>query len=128
MNTTSQELPLVMYVVINEELNMSPGKIASQVGHVVQIIVDELVTQIYEDPNATDNDHCLNYLKWKDIPTKIILRASGYRFNKLLELSTARYFTDTGKTTQGTENKITAIGFLPCNNLKSLFSTYNLVQ
>ncbi|ARF10150.1 peptidyl-tRNA hydrolase [Hokovirus HKV1] len=113
-----------MYIVINDELNMTPGKIASQVGHVVQLIVDELVSNSYEE-GLTAN--VINYEKWKLNPTKIILKASGNRFDRLLELPNSRHFIDTGKTTQGTKNKITAIGFFP-GNLNDFFSDYDLVK
>lgn len=117
---------IVMYIVVNEELNMSPGKIASQVGHIVQIIVDELVSNIYE--GTITSEESLNYTKWKNSPIKIILKARGYKFSKLLELETSRYFTDTGRTTQNTDGKITVIGFYPSSSLADLFISYDLVK
>lgn len=116
----------VMYIVINDELNMSPGKIASQVSHVVQIVVDELVSEMYE--NIEQSEHIINYIKWKSEPTTIILKASGYKFNRLLELDTARFFKDYGKTTQNTNDQITAIAFYPSNKLKDDFVGYKLVS
>jgi len=115
-----------MYIVVNDELNMSPGKIASQVGHVVQIIVDEIVSNIYEGTSTSEES--LNYTKWKESPTKIILRAQGYKFNKLLQIQSSKYFIDTGRTTQNTDNKITVIGFYPSSSLSDMFVSYDLVK
>ena len=44
MNT---EKDYVMYIVVNDDLKMGKGKIASQVGHCVQYIVEEIIISYY---------------------------------------------------------------------------------
>ena len=38
---------LIQYIIVNKDLNMSTGKIASQVGHVCTICASTLVTEDY---------------------------------------------------------------------------------
>ncbi len=40
-NINSKEF--VMYIFVNNDLNMGKGKIAAQVGHIVEIMIEELV-------------------------------------------------------------------------------------
>ena len=42
--TTTQDY--VMYIFVNDDLKMSKGKIASQVGHVVQKIIEDIYENI----------------------------------------------------------------------------------
>ena len=37
----TEDKPLVMYIIIRESLGMSPGKLCAQVGHGIQIILDQ---------------------------------------------------------------------------------------
>jgi peptidyl-tRNA hydrolase len=41
-NETEQS-PLYMYVLVNDDLKMGKGKIAGQVGHVVGLITEEII-------------------------------------------------------------------------------------
>lgn len=117
---------LVMYIIVNDELGMSPGKFGSQIGHIVQLLIEELVTDTYESVNLSKS--CIDYAKWRDSPTKIILKARGSRFSELLKIEGARYFRDSGRTTQNTSSEITAIGFFPSNELKEMFVGYDLLR
>jgi peptidyl-tRNA hydrolase len=116
----------IFYIVVNEELHMSPGKIASQVSHITNIITEELVSKMYEDD--TTNKQIIEYAKWKLNPVTIVLKAQGSRLNKLLELDNARAYEDSGKTTQNTCKKITVIGFLPCAEITNLLQGYDLLN
>ncbi len=39
----------VMYILVNNDLGMKKGKIASQVGHVVQNITEDIIRMGYEN-------------------------------------------------------------------------------
>lgn len=102
-----------MYIIVNSELGMSPGKVASQVGHIINQMTEELVTEMYE--SVTINKKCENYIIWKENPIIIVLESF---YDDMLQLLLAKYddcrtFKDSGKTTQGTKDKITVLGFLP---------------
>lgn len=100
-----------MYIFINRDLGMSPGKSASQVGHIVHTIVDELVRSSYESVSVPED--YINYMKWNKNCTKIVLKGTTSQLMELLKHKKARGFYDKGETTQGTENKLTVVGFLP---------------
>jgi peptidyl-tRNA hydrolase len=44
----------VMYLIVNKDLRMKAGKVASQVGHVVHLITDEIVRSMYEQQPVPD--------------------------------------------------------------------------
>lgn len=104
-------MPHVMYIFVNMDLNMSPGKISSQVGHCVHIIVDEILSNYYELNNMIGVYS--DYLEWNKNCTKIVLKAKETDMIKLQCRSDIRSFYDKGNTTQGTDNKLTVVGTLP---------------
>jgi len=71
----------VMYVLINSDLKMREGKIAAQVGHVVHMITDKIIHDIYETIPVPE--YCLQYIQWCKKPTLIILRASEPQLNEI---------------------------------------------
>ena len=52
---------LVQYIIVNKDLNMSPGKIAAQVGHVCTICSIE---EDKPDPNDVDDDGIKKLIKF----------------------------------------------------------------
>ena len=118
-----------MYIFVNNELGMGKGKIASQVGHAVQHIVDDVYTnhlngvkrykQIFED-----------YLTWKDYhgSAKIVLKATFAELEELKEMSYARHVIDAGKT-QIEPNSLTAVVFFPMDRkkIRNDLSTFKLL-
>ena len=71
---------LVQYFIVNQELNMSKGKIAAQVAHVATIVVFEI---LYDCENI--NEH-LKFMKWyRNDQKKIILRGKEKDLEKLVE-------------------------------------------
>jgi PTH2 family peptidyl-tRNA hydrolase len=102
-----------MYIIVNSELGMGKGKIASQVGHAVQQLVEELVRSEYVyNPKITRADQ-ENYRKWKDGGTaKIVLKASEEHLRRLAADPTSCAIYDAGKT-QIASGSLTVVGFLP---------------
>ena len=105
-----------MYIFINSSLNMTNGKMISQACHITHQIVDELVNDKYETYPPSEN--IMTYMKWNLNCTKIILKGTQEELVELLKLPGARGFYDSGNTTQGTENCLTVVGFLPCAKLE----------
>ena len=81
---------LVQYFIINQELNMSSGKISAQVAHVATIITHDIV--------VFKKDIYLTWLKWfQNDQKKIILRGKEKDLNKLIEAG-FYYIRDNGLT------------------------------
>lgn len=99
-----------MYILVNSDLNMSPGKIASQVAHITQLITDEIVRSGYESRKVPDS--YFKYMKWCKCPTKIILKANTSQLKELIRTHRARYIIDDG-ITEVPKDSLTVIGFYP---------------
>ncbi len=69
--------PLVMYLVVRESLSMSPGKLAAQCGHAVQMLM-QAYSDVQGSPGARDFDAWLggDY-------RKVVLRADERAWEKL---------------------------------------------
>lgn len=114
----------VMYLFVNSELSMTKGKIASQVGHCVQLIVETLVAQSYEI--SPPIQECLNYQKWRKRPTKILLRATTDELKKLMLMKNTCAIIDDGQT-QVPPNSLTVVGFYPSNLMAEFAKDYKLL-
>ena len=114
-----------MYIFINTDLNMNAGKIASQTGHIVHRIVDELVRSGYE-VHPPSNEY-ITYARWSRNCTKIILKATHEQLEFLMKLPNARHFIDSGPTTQVAQNSLTVVGFFPGTDLGDIVKDYKLL-
>lgn len=109
-----------VYIVVNNDIKMRQGKIAAQVGHIVQKIIEEILYDIYE--KGCRQDYCINYMKWKNECTKIILLAGQNDMENMLKNHThARAFYD---DFDGID-KLTVVGFFP-GSIKDELNTYKL--
>lgn len=115
----------VMYIFVNSDLKMTAGKVASQVGHIVHVIVDECVRESYE--TFPPSPLSLTYQSWNSCCTKIILKATEQELKELLNRKDARGFYDSGRTTQGTNDALTAVGLLPGPPQDDLVAPYKLL-
>ncbi len=99
-----------MYIFVNEDLKMSKGKIASQVGHVVLMMVEHVL-------NNKKSEEFIKYKEWKmNGQPKIILKATEQDLLMLKDLPESKYVIDAGKT-QIQAGSLTVVGFLPnCHN------------
>lgn len=116
---------IVMYIVINNDLNMQKGKIASQVGHVVGLITEEIIRKGYE--TLKPSEQYLTYMKWRKDCTKIVLKAATEELYELIKHPEARYFVDTGNTTQVDPNSLTVVGFAPSDKLGNVVKDFKLL-
>jgi peptidyl-tRNA hydrolase len=119
---------IVMYIFVNTDLKMSAGKIASQVGHVVQLITEEIIRKGYEI-NPTPKCY-FDYVKWKKIfgCAKIILKANTLQLKELIERDNSRFIIDEGRT-QVDPNSLTVVGFYPSstNDMNKITKEYKLL-
>ncbi len=94
-----------MYLIVNNSLNMNKGKIASQVGHAVSMIVRRL-----EKSPTTDYKNWLN-----DGEAKIVLKADSTILQSLRKYKNTVSVIDAGLT-QIEEGSLTVVGFYPCKD------------
>lgn len=122
----TDNLPLYMYVLVNDDLKMGKGKIAGQVGHVVGLITEEIIRKSYES-NSGVPDCYLRYMEWKMTGhAKVILKATQEQIEKMIGEPETIYIRDAGRT-QIAPNSLTVLGFYPSRNLKERFSNYKLL-
>ena len=114
-----------MYIFINTDLDMTAGKIASQVGHIVHLIVDLLVRSGYE--SFPVSEEYKTYLKWNKNCTKIVLKATEKQLKELSKMKSARAFYDNGQTTQVEQNSLTVVGFFPGSLDSDFVKDYKLL-
>lgn len=114
-----------MYIFVNSDLNMSPGKIAAQVGHMVEKITDQYAMMVYEQHDC--QNAYLDYMRYKKTGRrKIILSATQDEMEDLMKEEGAIYYVDEGLT-EVPENSLTVVGFLPSDENKEKFQKYKLL-
>lgn len=114
---------LVMYLVVNDSLNMSPGKIAAQVGHAV-----DMLCEAYQDLEqsirleyyilATDMTLFDEFSNWrKQSRAKIVLKANEKEWEELRPIAKVEV-QDEGRT-EIAPGSITVLGFWPMAKLEA---------
>jgi len=107
-----------MYIFVNNDLNMSTGKIASQVGHVVAIIIEYIL-------NNKKSNEFGRYKEWKKSgQKKIILKATNDDLIDFHNSPESKTIFDAGKT-QIKSGSLTVVGFFP--NLHPEFKKFKLL-
>ncbi len=122
-NINSKEF--VMYIFVNNDLNMGKGKIAAQVGHIVEIMIEELVKA--ELTSTKKKSFIEDYTIWKRTGRKkIILKATEEEIKQLSQIDGAHCVVDAGLT-QIPSGSMTVVGFLPSSTQKNIFSKFKLL-
>lgn len=71
--------------IINQDLNMSKGKIAVQVAHGEVYYIEEVLETIFENETLTKYD---NYVKWRydenELMKKVVLKGNEKEMNSIL--------------------------------------------
>lgn len=100
-----------MYVFINTDLKMSPGKACAQVGHVVQYIVEKIIREGYE--KRPTPEYYQRYMLWKkEGCTKITKKATTEELVELMKIPEAIHVIDEGRT-QIPKDSLTVVAFFP---------------
>lgn len=120
----SNDKKIVMYILVNKDLEMTKGKICSQVSHLTQLIVEEIIRQGYEMYPPPES--YITYMKWKSNCTKIILKASEKELRELIKNHNARYIIDDGQT-QVKPNSLTVVGFFPSSEMDEVIKDFKLL-
>lgn len=93
--------PYVMYIVVRRSLNLSPGKVAAQVGHAVHYLCREFVPDHHRTLQGEEYERFSAAREWDRSPhhTKIVLGASDDEFTQV-QLENEHFFmvTDFGYT------------------------------
>jgi len=116
--------PIVMYLIINSNLNMSKGKIASQVAHCTGEITERIIRSAYESNKPPD--YYSTYMKWKNGCAKIVLKAPEEKLKELMKLDHCIPIFDAGKT-QIEAGSLTCIGFYPSTELGEILKDLKLL-
>ena len=118
-----------MYIFVNSELKMSSGKIAAQVGHGVQKVVDDIFTNYFDGVKKYKKFY-KDYLIWNQYhgSAKIVLKATLTELEYLRTLSYSKYVIDAGKT-QIEPNSLTVVVLFPidCKTTTLDLSKYKLL-
>lgn len=122
METSNKKI--TMYIFVNKDLNMGKGKICSQVAHVTQLIVEEIIRKGYE-MHPPPKEY-ITYMKWRPNCTKIVLKATEQQLKELMKLKESRYIIDAGKT-QIQPNSLTVVGFFPSSEMEDMVKSYKLL-
>ena len=114
-----------LYVIVNNDLGMGKGKIAAQVGHVVEKIVERIFNMPYvgqNNKNMIDNYKVYTMTGNK----KIVLKGTQKDLEELSNERDAVHIIDAGRT-QIEAGSLTVVGFLPSNKNKQRFSKFKLL-
>jgi peptidyl-tRNA hydrolase, PTH2 family len=114
------EDPIILYLVIRESLNMSPGKIGAQCGHAVEKFLDKyynklmskiVESEVRQEPLFLDERMLLVEAWKKQGHTKVVLAADDKEWEKVREelRDTAYVVCDAGHTelAPGTDTVLT---------------------
>lgn len=112
---------LVLYIFVNSDLKLRPGRIAAQVSHITHILIDTITKDIYE--TVPIPHHCIRYLQWCKNPTTVILRATQSELIELLKLPDTLSFSDHIDT----NIELTTVGMFPIKASLYDFSKYKLL-
>ncbi len=104
------EDPCVMYIVVNKSLNMSPGKIAAQVGHLTEKLALDAIHQCFGQLAGRMDKIWLQYLNTGT--TKIVKSANSEEWLSLKEKGGCCVIVDEGRT-EVPPNSETVLGFFP---------------
>lgn len=102
---------IVMYLAINSSLKLRPGRVAAQVGHTVQLLVENLIEKANES-NFT-NKEFQNYVQWKLSPVKVVLQAPEEEIHLLAKKGVSFSDDVDGQT------RMTCVGFYPGQDFDS---------
>lgn len=120
---------IVMYILVNKDLKMGAGKIAAQVGHVVGIIVEEILKKAYDTTTSESLEDYDYYERWtkNNMYKKVTLKATEEELRNFIKTEKkCRCIVDAGLT-QIAPNSLTVVGFFPRDDLAEKFKHLKLL-
>lgn len=92
LNSTSPELaapeadPFLMYIIVNADLQLSPAKLAVQVGHGVELHFKEMRLKTNLEYSDEYRKYVEPHIQWMHSGSrKIVLKANSTQWNKIRE-------------------------------------------
>ena len=87
------------YIFVNTDLDMSIGKTMAQVSHITQVVIDEIISNFYENCFGEMSEDYINYCEWKKYDRTIVLKANKEQIDNLLKMENIKYYKDDGVLT-----------------------------
>lgn len=113
----------IFYIFVNSDLELSKGQMMAQISHITQVIVEDLVKRCYEVYPISDM--CIDYMKWKNNPTTVVLKATTNQLQSLINKPGAKGFVDSGNRIP--DNSLTVVGFYPNDAMGEIVKNYKLL-
>ncbi len=113
----------IFYIFVNSDLELSKGQTMAQISHITHVIVEDLIKKCYEVFPTTNE--CLEYMRWKIIPTTVILKATNNQLKDLIKRPGAKGFIDSGNRIP--DNSLTVVGFYPNSTMGDIVKDYKLL-
>lgn len=116
-----------LYLLVNQDLKMSKGKIGAQCGHAVQEIVERAMKAIYS-PGRRRPPFCLDtYHRWsEDGSRKIVLKGPQALLEECASDRDAVEVHDAGRT-EVAPDSLTVVAWFPITDGKTRFKGYSLL-
>jgi PTH2 family peptidyl-tRNA hydrolase len=116
-----------LYILVNQDLKMSRGKLGAQIGHAVQDIVSQALKQTYHPSRRRLSFDLSTYHGWdKGSSRKIILKAPQAVLQTHLDDPDSVAVYDEGRT-EVEPDSLTVIAWFPTCDGKTRFSGYSLL-
>jgi peptidyl-tRNA hydrolase len=122
------EEELTMYILINKDLGMTKGKIASQVGHGVHHVIHDIFIDASTSTSDETKESFKTYNMWTQRAKKITLNVPFVDLQQYIDNSKYKcsVIIDAGRT-QVAPNSLTVVCFHPSNTLKNEMKKYKLL-
>ncbi len=106
-------MDMAMYIFINTTIKMDKGKIAGQVGHAVQKLIEDILTNHAYSKTFESKKIMNDYANWRSNGmAKIVLKATEEELEQIRKQPHCAMVRDAGLT-QIPPNTLTVIGLLP---------------
>lgn len=116
-----------LYILINQDLKMSRGKVGAQIGHAVQEIVEDVMKATYGSSRSRRRFDLRTYFAWsKHGSRKIIMKAPEKVLESHLDDPDAVSIRDEGLS-EVDPGSLTVIAWFPCRDGKRRFAGYSLL-
>lgn len=113
MEDSTRDNEHVMYLVVRTSLGMSPGKLGAQIGHAVEMIIEDYATDAHGIRTPEQCERLNATRLWKsESRTKILLAADDKEFDRAKALPGAVVVVDLGRT-EIAANSETVVGLWP---------------
>jgi len=119
-----------LYLLVNQSLNMSKGKLGAQIGHAVQDIVEQAMKATYHSSSREKRRLPFSldaYHAWASNGSrKIVLKGPQGLLETHLDDEDAVCVWDAGRT-EVAPDSLTVVAWFPCRDGRTRFKGYSLL-